>query len=62
VIEQAQKAPPRVLLCGREAQPSTLRDLYLLVRLVDRLENIHFFLRFCLHLDIPEQDYDENIL
>jgi trimethylamine--corrinoid protein Co-methyltransferase len=51
-----------VLLCGREAQPSTLRDLYLLGRLVDRLENIHFFLRFCLHLDIPEQDYDENIL
>jgi trimethylamine--corrinoid protein Co-methyltransferase len=91
VTEQAQKAPQRVLLCGREAQhdlelggdrvhmgtggaaikildlqsgevrPSTLRDLYLLGRLVDRLENIHFFLRPCLPLDIPERDYDENI-
>jgi trimethylamine--corrinoid protein Co-methyltransferase len=44
-----------------EARPSTLRDLYLLGRLVDQLDNIHFFLRPCLPLDIPEQDYDENI-
>jgi trimethylamine--corrinoid protein Co-methyltransferase len=44
-----------------EARPTTLRDLYLLGRLVDRLENIHFFLRPCLPLDIPEKDYDENI-
>jgi trimethylamine--corrinoid protein Co-methyltransferase len=48
-------------LQSAEARPSTLRDLYLLGRLVDRLENIHFFLRPCLPLDIPEQDYDENI-
>jgi trimethylamine--corrinoid protein Co-methyltransferase len=44
-----------------EARPSTLRDLYLLGRLVDQLENIHFFLRPCLPLDIPERDYDVNI-
>jgi trimethylamine--corrinoid protein Co-methyltransferase len=91
VSEQAERAPERVLLCGREtkndleldgdrvhmgtggaaikildlqsgeARPSTLMDLYLLGRLVDRLENIHFFLRPCLPLDIPEQNYDENI-
>jgi trimethylamine--corrinoid protein Co-methyltransferase len=91
VTEQAERAPQRVLLCGREskhdlelggdqvhmgtggaaikildlqsgeARPSTLKDLYLLGRLVDQLDNIHFFLRPCLPLDIPEQDYDENI-
>ena len=91
VTEQVEKAPPRVLLCGREskhdlqlggdqvhmgtggaaikildlqsgeARPSTLRDLYLVGRLVDQLEHIHFFLRPCLPLDIPEEQYDENI-
>lgn len=91
VIEEAAKAPERVVLYGREqnhdlelggdqvhmgtggaaikildlqtgdARPSTLTDLYLLGRLVDRLQNIHFFLRPCLPLDIPEDAYDENI-
>jgi trimethylamine--corrinoid protein Co-methyltransferase len=44
-----------------EARPTSLMDLYLLGRLVDRLRNIHFFLRPCLPLDISQQDYDENI-
>lgn len=43
------------------ARYSTLKDLYLLGRLVDRLENIDFFLRPCVPLDIPETAHDENI-
>jgi trimethylamine--corrinoid protein Co-methyltransferase len=91
VSEQAQKAPEKVLLCGRdprhdlelggdqvhmgtggaavkildlqsgEARPTTLKDLYLLGRLVDRLPNIHFFLRPCLPLDVSQQNCDENV-
>jgi trimethylamine--corrinoid protein Co-methyltransferase len=38
-----------------------LNDLYQLGRLVDRLENIHFFLRPCIPTDIPESAYDINI-
>ena len=41
-------------------RPSTLNDLYQLGRLVDRLENIHFFLRPCIPTDIPESEYDVN--
>jgi len=40
---------------------STLKDLYNLGRLVDRLDNIHFFLRPCIPTDIPEADYDVNM-
>ncbi|WP_419659120.1 MttB4: trimethylamin methyltransferase [Desulfosarcina variabilis str. Montpellier] len=40
---------------------STLKDLYDLGRLVDRLDNIHFFLRPCIPTDIPEADYDVNM-
>ena len=40
---------------------STLRDLYDLGRLVDRLDHIHFFLRPCIPTDIPEADYDVNM-
>ena len=42
-------------------RPSTLRDLYDLGRLVDRLDHIHFFLRPCIPTDIPEADYDVNM-
>jgi len=91
VSEQAEKAPERVVLYGRDgkndldltghrvylgtggaairildletgqARPSTLKDLYLLGRLVDRLENIHFFLRPCIPTDIPDTAYDVNV-
>ena len=43
-----------------KARPSTLNDLYRLGRLVDRLENVHFFLRPCIPTDIPESEYDVN--
>ena len=43
-----------------EPRPSTLNDLYRLGRLVDRLENVHFFLRPCIPTDIPESEYDVN--
>jgi trimethylamine--corrinoid protein Co-methyltransferase len=42
-------------------RPSTLKDLYDLGRLVDRLDHIHFFLRPCIPTDIPEADYDVNM-
>ena len=90
IIEQAAKAPARVILYSRDGlndldltedrvhlgtggaaikildletedpRPSTLNDLYQLGRLVDRLENIHFFLRPCIPTDIPESEYDVN--
>jgi len=44
-----------------EARSSTLSDLYELGRLVDRLDNIHFFLRPCIPTDIPESAYDVNV-
>lgn len=40
---------------------STLKDLYDIGRLVDRLDNIHFFLRPCIPTDIPEDAYDVNM-
>jgi len=43
-----------------DLRPSTLNDLYQLGRLVDRLENIHFFLRPCIPTDIPVTEYDIN--
>ena len=43
------------------ARPSTLKDLYQLGRLVDALDNIHFFLRPCIPTDIPETAYDVNV-
>jgi trimethylamine--corrinoid protein Co-methyltransferase len=45
---------------AEDPRPSTLNDLYQLGRLVDRLENIHFFLRPCIPTDIPESEYDVN--
>jgi trimethylamine--corrinoid protein Co-methyltransferase len=40
---------------------TTLNDLYRLGRLVQKLENIHFFLRPCIPTDIPETAYDVNV-
>ncbi|MGD2186299.1 MAG: trimethylamine methyltransferase family protein [Desulfobacterales bacterium] len=91
VMEQADKAPEQVILCGRDenndldlarhqvylgtggaaikiidlesgdARPTTLNDLYQLGRLVDHLDNIHFFLRPCIPTDITETSYDVNV-
>ncbi len=91
VMEQAARAPERVVLYSRDgrndldlsgdrvylgtggaavkildletgrARPTTLRDLYLLGRLVDQLDNIHFFLRPCIPQDIPPKDCDVNV-
>jgi trimethylamine---corrinoid protein Co-methyltransferase len=44
-----------------EYRPTTLKDLYLLARLVDKLDNIHFFLRPCIPTDISEDAYDVNM-
>jgi trimethylamine--corrinoid protein Co-methyltransferase len=44
-----------------ESRHTTLKDLYDLGRLVDQLDNIHFFLRPCIPKDIPEAVYDENV-
>lgn len=44
-----------------EARSTTLKDLYSLGRLVDKLNNIHFFLRPCIPTDIPEEAYDVNM-
>jgi trimethylamine--corrinoid protein Co-methyltransferase len=44
-----------------QPRPSTLRDLYHFGRLVDQLENIHFFLRPCVPTDVPELLRDLNI-
>ena len=44
-----------------EPRSSTLKDLYHLGRLVDRLDHIHFFLRPCIPTDIPETAYDVNM-
>ncbi|MGD2098281.1 MAG: trimethylamine methyltransferase family protein [Desulfobacterales bacterium] len=44
-----------------ESRHTTLKDLYNLGRLVDQLDNIHFFLRPCIPKDIPEERYDENV-
>jgi len=44
-----------------KARSSTLRDLYQLGRLVDRLDHVHFFLRPCIPTDIPQDAYDVNV-
>jgi trimethylamine--corrinoid protein Co-methyltransferase len=44
-----------------EARPSTLADLYRLGRLVDGLDNIHFFLRPCVARDLPGEIADVNV-
>jgi trimethylamine--corrinoid protein Co-methyltransferase len=44
-----------------EYRATTLKDLYQLARLVDKLDNIHFFLRPCIPTDIAEDAYDVNM-
>lgn len=44
-----------------KARPSILMDVYDLGRLVDKLHNIHFFIRPCIPTDIPETAYDVNV-
>lgn len=44
-----------------QARPTTLNDIYQIGRLVDKLDNIHFFLRPCIPTDIPESGYDVNM-
>ena len=44
-----------------QVRPSTLNDLYQIGRLVDALDNIHFFLRPCIPTDIPQTAYDVNV-
>ena len=41
---------------------TVLRDIHDIGRLVDRLENIHFYLRPCIPHDIPDTAYDVNSL
>jgi len=41
-------------------RPSTLKDLYQVARLADKLDHIHFFLRPCIPTNIPETEYDVN--
>jgi hypothetical protein len=42
-------------------RPTTLKDLYLLARLVDKLDHVHFFLRPCIPTDIAGDAYDVNM-
>ncbi len=42
------------------ARPGTLQDIARLARLVDGLENIHFYLRPCIPQDIPAEVMDVN--
>jgi trimethylamine--corrinoid protein Co-methyltransferase len=44
-----------------QARTTTLRDIYQLGRLVDQLDNIHFFVRPCIPQDIPPASYDVNV-
>ncbi|MBM4305931.1 MAG: trimethylamine methyltransferase [Deltaproteobacteria bacterium] len=43
-----------------EARPGGLQDIALLARLVDALENVHFYLRPCIPQDIPKEAMDIN--
>ncbi len=47
-------------LYSGESRPTVLKDLYRIGRLVDRLDNIHFFMRVCVPHDIPAEAYDIN--
>lgn len=43
-----------------KARPGTLRDIAELAKLVDALENVHFYLRPCIPQDIPKEVMDIN--
>ncbi len=42
-------------------RPSTLKDIYEIGSLVDRLDHIHFYVRSCIPTDIPPLSYDVNV-
>lgn len=44
-----------------QVRSSTLNDIYQIGRVVDALDNIHFFLRPCIPTDIPPTAYDVNV-
>ena len=44
-----------------QVRPSTLNDIYQIGRVVDALDNIHFFLRPCIPTDISQTAYDVNV-
>jgi len=44
-----------------QLRDSTLKDIYDMGRLADRLRNIHFYLRPCIPKDIDKELYDENV-
>jgi trimethylamine---corrinoid protein Co-methyltransferase len=43
-----------------EARPGTLQDIAQIAKLVDALENVHFYLRPCVPRDIPKEAMDIN--
>lgn len=43
-----------------KARPGTLKDIAQLAKLVDALENVHFYLRPCIPQDIPKEVMDIN--
>jgi trimethylamine--corrinoid protein Co-methyltransferase len=43
-----------------EARPGTLKDIAQLAKLVDALENVHFYLRPCIPQDVPKEAMDIN--
>jgi trimethylamine--corrinoid protein Co-methyltransferase len=45
-----------------KVRKTVLQDIYDIGRLVDKLDNIHFYLRPCIPHDIPETAYDVNSL
>jgi trimethylamine--corrinoid protein Co-methyltransferase len=44
-----------------DIRPTTLKDLEMVSRLVDKLGNIHFLVRPCIPTDIDKTDYDINM-
>ncbi|MEJ2558266.1 MAG: trimethylamine methyltransferase family protein [Anaerolineae bacterium] len=69
VVEDAlAKARNEVVLCGRDPRHDirlggwrvTLADVAMIGRLVDALDNIHFYLRACVAQDIPTHLLDVN--
>ena len=60
-LEPAGRPLKYSILKAAGHDPPHCNDLYQLARLVDALDNIHFFLRPCIPTDIPENDYDANV-
>ena len=61
-LDYAWRAAVKVLdLETGNTRSTTLDDIYQIGRLVDRLNNIHFYVRPCIPTDISESDYDVNM-